>query len=458
MFRNLLFAGDAILVALSFAAAWWLRFSSGIIPLNKPFQPFSIYIAPIAVVTLVWMVAFSWQRLFRIEFSRQWGREIGKVVKAGAAALVISMALTFLYRGASYSRLALGLGAIIASVAIIIYHRLLLAVMRRMLRKGVAVARKVVIGDGELARETALEIERDPLTRKGLVGRLCTEEDPRRIGAPSELRSILVEGGIDEVILAEPNISESAIRRFIYECRKEKALFVMVPTFEGLLKGKIEVGQLGELGSIVFRDVVMTGWQRYAKRGMDLIGSVFGLIVTSPLFAGIALAIKIDSPGPVFFVQERVGKNGRIFRMLKFRSMFEDAEERLEELLDENEAEGALFKMTNDPRITRVGKFLRRYSLDEFPQILNVIRGDMSLVGPRPPLQREIEEYEGWQLKRVDTVPGMTGLWQVSGRSDLPFEEMVRIDIYYIEHWSLWLDIKILLKTIPAVISGRGAY
>ncbi|RKZ28995.1 exopolysaccharide biosynthesis polyprenyl glycosylphosphotransferase, partial [bacterium] len=172
----------------------------------------------------------------------------------------------------------------------------------------------------------------------------------------------------------------------------------------------------------------------------------------------IALAIKLTSKGPVFFLQERIGRNGRKFKMVKFRSMYADAEKRLKEYLDKNEASGPIFKMKHDPRITGVGKFLRRFSLDELPQIFNVLVGQMSLVGPRPPLEREIVKYKNWQLKRIDVTPGMTGLWQVSGRSDLPFDKMAELDIYYIEHWSIWLDIKILFKTIPAVISGRGAY
>ncbi|MCD6531113.1 sugar transferase, partial [bacterium] len=146
------------------------------------------------------------------------------------------------------------------------------------------------------------------------------------------------------------------------------------------------------------------------------------------------------------------------FKMIKFRSMYADAEKRLAEFLDKNEATGPIFKMKHDPRVTPVGRILRRFSLDELPQLFNVLVGQMSLVGPRPPLEREVKQYEKWQLRRIDVTPGMTGLWQISGRSDLPFEKMVELDIYYIEHWSLWLDIKILLKTIPAVISGKGAY
>jgi exopolysaccharide biosynthesis polyprenyl glycosylphosphotransferase len=455
---HLIFLGDTILIAGSFALGWWLRFLSGIVPLYKTFQPFHTYSLPIAIVTSIWLFSFGWQRLFQIEFSRKWGEELSKIAKAGIVAMVVSMALTFVFRNESYSRMMLVIGGGLTSITTVIFHRVFIDILKNMLKKGLGVARKVVIGDGELARLTTKQIVDDPITKKGFVGRLCTEESEDRIAAPSRLKEILVEFGIDEVILSEPQVSEAAIRRIIYECRKEKALFVMIPTFQGLLRGRIEIDSLGNIGSIVFQNVVMTGWQRYAKRAIDLVGSGLGLTLISPLLIGVAIAIKIDSRGPVFFKQERIGKNSRKFKMLKFRSMFIDAEKRLAELIDKNEAGGALFKIKDDPRITKTGKFIRRYSIDELPQLFKVFTGEMSLVGPRPPLERELAEYEGWQLKRVDTVPGMTGLWQVSGRSDISFDEMVRMDIFYIDHWSIWLDVKILLKTIPAVITGKGAY
>jgi exopolysaccharide biosynthesis polyprenyl glycosylphosphotransferase len=196
----------------------------------------------------------------------------------------------------------------------------------------------------------------------------------------------------------------------------------------------------------------------WLKRALDMVVVTCGLIAIAPLLALIALAIKIDSRGPVFYGQQRVGKNGRMFKMLKFRSMVTGADQRLADLAAHNEASGPMFKMRRDPRVTRVGRFIRRWSLDELPQLFNVLRGDMSLVGPRPPVPSEVSEYEEWQLGRLRAVPGLTGLWQVSGRSEVPFHDMVRLDLHYIRNWSLSLDIEILLRTIPAVLTSRGAY
>jgi lipopolysaccharide/colanic/teichoic acid biosynthesis glycosyltransferase len=177
-----------------------------------------------------------------------------------------------------------------------------------------------------------------------------------------------------------------------------------------------------------------------------------------PICAVIALAIRLESVGPIFYKQVRIGKNGNPFNCYKFRSMVVDADLRRDELGCINEASGPLFKVRKDPRLTRVGRFIRRYSLDELPQLFNVLRGDMSIIGPRPNLPKEVEQYQEWHKKRLSVTPGITGLWQVSGRSDLTFDEMVLLDIYYVENWSLGLDLNILLRSIPAVIFGKGAY
>lgn len=195
------------------------------------------------------------------------------------------------------------------------------------------------------------------------------------------------------------------------------------------------------------------------KRTIDILGSLAGLILLSPLFAIMAILIKWEDPsGPVFFYQTRVGKNERLFRMYKLRSMYTDAEERLKDLLDKNEISGAMFKMRNDPRVTKVGRFIRKTSIDELPQLINVLRGEMSLVGPRPPLTREVAEYTHYDKKRLAVTPGCTGLWQVSGRNNLSFKEMVDLDITYIENRCIVLDMKIILRTVKAMFGSKDAF
>lgn len=195
------------------------------------------------------------------------------------------------------------------------------------------------------------------------------------------------------------------------------------------------------------------------KRIFDVVASAIALVLLSPLFLILAIAIKIDDPnGPVFYTQTRVGKNGKTFQIIKFRSMISNADKLLARLKNQNEVEGAMFKMKNDPRITRVGRFIRKYSLDELPQLINVIGGSMSIVGPRPPLISEVEQYTDYDKQRLMVVPGCTGMWQVGGRNDVDFDEMVRLDLTYIQNRSVWLDLKIMFETVKIMIVPNGAY
>jgi exopolysaccharide biosynthesis polyprenyl glycosylphosphotransferase len=200
------------------------------------------------------------------------------------------------------------------------------------------------------------------------------------------------------------------------------------------------------------------GVAKIAKRVLDVIVAFVGLMLAALPMLCIALIIRLTSPGPILFRQARVGKGGRLFTSYKFRSMYMDAEDRLAEVRHLNQADGPIFKIRQDPRMTPVGRFLRRTSLDELPQLFNAFRGEMSIVGPRPALMTEVLAYEPWQLGRLTVRPGLTGLWQVSGRSDLPFEAMMRLDLEYIRRWSLWFDLWLLILTVPTVVSGRGAY
>jgi exopolysaccharide biosynthesis polyprenyl glycosylphosphotransferase len=277
------------------------------------------------------------------------------------------------------------------------------------------------------------------------------------LGTLSQLKEIVTKHDIDEVIITIPSEREW-VQNMITDIRKLDVSIKIVPEIFNLVTSTVEIGSINALPVVSLVKTPMRGLGFFLKRCMDMFGSIILLILCVPVFALVALAIKLDSKGPVFYRQKRIGKNGRAFQMFKFRSMVANADEILESLESRNEVQGPAFKIKNDPRITRVGRILRKYSIDELPQLINVLKGDMSLVGPRPPLPFEVEKYGDWEWRRLDVLPGITGLWQVSGRSDLSFQQWVKLDIYYIENWSIGLDIKILLKTIPCVIKGEGAY
>jgi exopolysaccharide biosynthesis polyprenyl glycosylphosphotransferase len=216
--------------------------------------------------------------------------------------------------------------------------------------------------------------------------------------------------------------------------------------------------RLDELGGRAYVGFDLTPKVSWLKRWMDVLGSVVALLLLSPIMLSVAVLIKLESEGPIFYRATRVGKDGKTFGMIKFRSMRRDADKLLASLMASNEADGPIFKMKSDPRITKVGAVIRRLSIDELPQIFNVLMGHMSLVGPRPPIPAEVEKYDDWHHGRLRAVPGMTGLWQVSGRSEVSFQDMVRLDLRYIRNWSVGLDLEIIWRTIPAVLKSRGAY
>ncbi len=266
--------------------------------------------------------------------------------------------------------------------------------------------------------------------------------------------------GVDEVFITGRALSDAdRLGRWVRELGQMGILVnVNISAFDIEYTGKKTLGRVGKYAVVAFARNIFSTRQMVMKRTLDIIGSLFGMIILGAAVLFVAPAVKLDSPGPVFFKQTRVGRNGRKFTFYKFRSMYEDAEERRKELLDRNEVDGLMFKMEDDPRITRVGRFLRRTSIDELPQFWNVLKGDMSLVGTRPPTVDEFEQYEAKHRCRLSMTPGLTGLWQVSGRSDIKdFDEVVRLDMEYIDNWSIWEDIKILLLTVKVVVSGKGS-
>jgi exopolysaccharide biosynthesis polyprenyl glycosylphosphotransferase len=285
--------------------------------------------------------------------------------------------------------------------------------------------------------------------------------------------TILSHGGLDDVgealsvtgadtvvITSSDDLPPERVRQLSWSLEPGRHHLVVAPSLTDIGGPRIHTRPVQGLPLIHVETPTYSGRKLYTKRAFDLVGSAVLIIVLSPVLLVLAVLVKATSHGPVFFIQERVGLNGGSFQMIKFRSMVVDAEERLQELsaLDRAEGNDVLFKMRNDPRVTRVGAFMRRYSLDEVPQLFNVLIGAMSLVGPRPPLAREVERYDVHVHRRFLVKPGMTGLWQVSGRSDLSWEDSVRLDLYYVENWSVVGDASILWKTLRAVVASEGAY
>ncbi len=327
--------------------------------------------------------------------------------------------------------------------------------------------RTVIVGSGSVADRLVDRLNRHRefgLETIGLVDddvyRLDGAQRLPTLGSLDQLGEVIDEQEVDRVIIAFSRASHQQLLSCIRVCRDHRVAVDVVPRLFELVDGAQSLNQIGGLPLLSIGAPPLSRASRAAKRALDIAISSLLLTVLSPLLLLIAIAIKVNSRGPVFFRQVRAGRGETEFQLFKFRSMYQDAEQRKAEFEQANEAtDGVMFKIKRDPRITRVGGLLRRTSLDEIPQLVNVLRGEMSLVGPRPLILKEARHAaQTWHARRLDLRPGITGLWQVSGRSDLPFQEMVRFDYQYVSGWSLARDVEILLATIPVVLSGRGAY
>jgi exopolysaccharide biosynthesis polyprenyl glycosylphosphotransferase len=337
------------------------------------------------------------------------------------------------------------------------YESVSLEVMR-----AAGIRRRVVLvgeGDGLAHLRSTLAAARGGIAYE-FVGAVADEDVPGvlRLGSRGELAAILDRIRPDEVILAEAALGEGAVLDVVREAHRKGIKVRLAPETTDLLVQRGEYVPGHGVPLFELRPPVLTGWDWLVKRGFDLVVSALVLVLGLPLWLLIALAVKLDSRGPVLYVDRRIGVGEREFGMLKFRTMVVEAGSLQAGLESANEAEGALFKIRDDPRLTRVGRFLRRFSLDEIPQIANVLKGEMSLVGPRPLPLRDYRLLEDWHRARYAVLPGVTGLWQISGRSELTFDDLVRLDFTYLENWSIWLDVTIIARTIPAVITQRGAY
>src|SRR5438874_1475530 len=486
-----LVALDVVLATASFILAFYLRhyqsvfqkFASGVFSWSRDFAPYAVLLPLIIPIRLLLLRYYD---LYRVRGEFSFVDDVARVFKAIAISSLLIVAATFMYRGGvafrtfSYSRGIFLLDFVLVFVSISLVRMILRAGQILVRRRGINLIPTLIVGRGAEAAVCIHEMRARPELGYRVIG--IIDNGPLGIVPGSSFEGVPVIGNLEnlpqairesranEVIISDPNVpGEKLFDVMIQTGRRRGVEFRIAPTLLNCLPSKTEIDQVGSLPMVtLFRSPLSSG-ARIVKRSSDLIIATVALTLLSPLWLLIALLIKLDSRGPVFYKQERVGMDGRVFLFYKFRSMqvgSDDTSHReyqrayISGRPDSNlgDDERPVFKLRTDDRITRVGKLLRKTSLDELPQLFNVVRGDMSIVGPRPPIPYEVENYQLWHRKRLDMKPGITGLWQVSGRNRLAFDEMVRMDLYYIENWSLLLDLKIILQTLPVMWRGEDAY
>jgi exopolysaccharide biosynthesis polyprenyl glycosylphosphotransferase len=420
-----------------------------------------------AAMLLVWYVVFNLQGIYRSHRLSRFTEELREI---GRAVFLASLMLLMVAQIGRWQTITLWTAACVGlfGLALIVTMRVLLRLnLRRLRLRGHNIKTLLIVGGGPRARWFANEVrERTDLGYR-IIGYVDDETNFNghgvkglpRLGDVQDLPGIIANDVIDEVFVALPIKSQYSQIETAINLLEEQG--IMVHMFTDHFPHRLARSHPSEFEGaplLSLHSAPQVTWRTEMKRMLDITVATSSLLVLAPLLAIVALAIKLDSHGPVFFIQNRVGFNKRRFRMLKFRTMCVDAEARMQELEHLNEKSGPIFKITNDPRTTRVGKWLRRASIDELPQLINVLLGDMSIVGPRPLSVRDALRMEvAWQKRRFSVKPGLTCLWQVSGRSNLSFEQWMQLDLEYIDRWSLGLDGLILLRTIPAILLARGA-
>ncbi len=431
----------------------------GFDPVGRRFVAVLIF-APVAWVAL--LAAFQLYSISRLSPAEEFRR----LLEATVTALALGFVLVFMSsnRPGGPSDLWLALTWVVALAILMISRKLWHRYRWRLRARGDLLFRTLVVGANDEAVKLA-----DVLQNRSFGFRPIGLVETEGVWAPP-LAKVPVLGSIDElsyliethdaecVFVASSAVGIELMKRVAKQLRRQNVEVRISANLTEILSSRLSVQPVGELLALSLKPVRLSGPQAIAKRVFDLVGSGLVLVLGSPIWLTLAVVVKATSRGPILYRQLRVGHNGHRFTMFKFRTMVDGADAMLAQLLDHNEADGPLFKMRVDPRVTRFGRWLRRFSLDELPQLLNVIRGEMSLVGPRPALPIEVENYEDWHHDRLEVPPGITGLWQVRGRSELGFDDYVRLDLFYIENWSILYDLFILAKTVPSVLLGKGAF
>ncbi|MFY9558508.1 MAG: sugar transferase [Blastocatellia bacterium] len=469
---------------------WRPRKSAWPIGVVNDFEPYLGFLFFVPLVKVYMLRRYGLYKL-RGEFS--FGNDLAKIFSATTLASLVLVMIAFLFRQGfsysegrlvsldfSYSRLVFVYDWLIAIAAFWVTRAVVrvVQILYRLSERNLIPT--VVVGCGEMAQVCISEISEKSRLGYKLVGavRARINEDTsglagygvRMLGGFDDLPELVKRYGVEEVLITDTRINPRKMFEVLMECGRDHHIkYRVIPNLFDCLPGKTEIATIGSLPMIKLYEEPLRGSQRVLKRGIDMIVSIALLLLTWPFWVALAILIKMESSGPVLLRQERVGMDGNVFSMIKFRSMADGVDDQAHRELmrrtingeDANQGtpdEPIYGKLKDDPRLTKIGSWMRRYSVDELPQIFNVLLGQMSIVGPRPPIPYEVRHYKDWHRTRFHVRPGITGLWQVSGRNRLHFEEMVRLDVFYIENWSPWLDVKIMLKTLPVILRGDNTY
>ncbi|MGB8657717.1 MAG: undecaprenyl-phosphate glucose phosphotransferase [Candidatus Zixiibacteriota bacterium] len=467
LFPFFLFLTDVIVIFASILLAYWLRFHSPLtklVPVTKGIPPLSFYLYSSIFVVVVWVMVFNAYGLYKSTRPKGTFDEFYLLAKSATLGFLVILAFTFFYRGTSYSRATLVASWLLGIVLLYGERRIMSSVERHYMRRGYGVKKAVIVESGEMGVSLYKRWKENPQLGYRLVGLVqggdrradnthpANSPDVPVLGSVGDLMRIIKEEEVELVILALPLSYHQEMMDIILGCEDLKVEFQIVPDMFEIMAARAKVLSLDGIPLISLGRTPLEGWNRIAKRAVDVTISSVGLALLSPLFGTLAILIKLDSKGPAFFRQERLGRDGRRFVQYKFRSMIDKAEEN----------SGPVFAREDDPRRTKIGAFLRSNNLDELPQLFNVLRGDMSLVGPRPEREFFVDKFkEGIPryFLRHKVKSGITGWAQVNGlRGDTSIEERTKFDLFYVENWSLAFDIKIILLTLKDWLSPRNAY
>lgn len=456
---------DIVFIIVAFALA--LHYRQGTIPFEASLKGFFSPSNPFLWLYLLWVpLIILFNQMHGLYYTnREQGEssEILDVIKSVAAASFVVIVVVYFNKVQDFPRSIMIISGGLIAFNLSIWRVLKKILVSYLVSRGYNNFNTVIVGAGKVGTLLAQEIKRRPALGINIVGYLDDYKTGRHektdlpiLGRIDQFEQIVKSHFINKVFITIYHDSEAFIKILETAHDKQIAVRVIPQGYEWITQGATKYN-LGIIPVLAYSHIDVN-YQLRTKRIFDALMATGILLVLSPLFFIISVAIYLDSPGPIFYFSRRYGQQGRIFSMIKFRSMIVNADDLLSKLKDKNEVDGPIFKIKNDPRMTKVGAFLRKYSLDELPQLINVINGDMSLVGPRPLPMDQVQKEDFRQLKRLNIRPGMTGLWQIKGRSDVSFDRLLRWDIWYINNWSFGLDMFILWQTIPVVIKGRGAY